>query len=62
MNKTHPNTGEDLAQVSRIEPPSRDDPSPSTKTDPASLPVARALEEREGLTRGTNAPSDATVK
>ena len=28
------------------------DPSPSTKTDPVSLPGARALEEREGLTRG----------
>ena len=61
-NKTRPNTGEDPAQVSRIEPPSRDDPSPSTKTGPVSLPVVRALEEREGLTRGTNAPSDATVK
>ena len=55
-NKTRPNTGEDPEQVSRIEPPSKDDPSPSTKTDPVSLPVAKAPEEREGLTRGTNAP------
>ena len=48
--------------VSRIKPPSIDDPSPSTKTGSVSLPVARALEVREDLTRGTNAPSDATVK
>ena len=55
-NKMRPNTGEDPEQVSRIEPPSKDDPSPSTKTGPVSLPVAKAPEEREGLTRGTNAP------
>ena len=61
-NKTRPNTGEDPEQVSRIKPPSTDDPSPSTKTGPISLPVARALEVREGLTRGTNAPSDATAR
>ena len=47
--------------MSRIKPLSEDDPSPSTKTGPVSLPVARAPEEREVLTRGTNAPSDATA-
>ena len=62
LNKTRPNTGEDPAQVSRIEPPSRDDPTPSTKTDPVSLPLAKVPEEREGLTRGTNASSDATAR
>ena len=61
-NKTRPNTGEDPEQVSRIEPLSTDGPSPSTTTGPVSLAVANAPEEREGLTRGTNAPSDATVK
>ena len=61
LNKTRPNTGEDPEQVSRIEPPSTDDSSPSTKTGPVSLPVAKAPEESEGLTRGTNAPSDATA-
>ena len=47
-------------QVSRIEPPSTDGPSPDTKTGPVSLPVAWTPEEREGLTWGTSAPSDAT--
>ena len=61
-SNTRPNTGEDPAQVSRIEPPSRDGPSPSTKTGPVSLPVAKPPEEREGLTRGTNASSDATAR
>ena len=51
-NKTRPNTGEDPEQVSRIEPPSTDGPSPSTKTGPVSLPVAKAPEERKSLTRG----------
>ena len=46
-NKTRPNTGEDPKQVSRIEPPSKDDSSPSTKTDPVSLPGAMAPEGRE---------------
>ena len=32
------------------------------ETDPVSLPVARALEVREGPTRETNAPSDATAR
>ena len=61
-NKTRPNTDKDPEQVSRIEPPSTDDPSPSTKTCPVSLPVARALEVGEGLTRGTNAPSNVIAR
>ena len=43
-------------------PESNPSQSPSTKTGPVSLPVAKAPEEREGLTQGTSAPSDATVK
>ena len=60
QKKTRPNTGEDPEQASQIETPSTDGPSPSTKTGSVSLPVAKTPEEREGLTRGTNAPSDAT--
>ena len=59
-NKMRPNTGEDPEQVSRIEPPSKDGPSPSTKIGPVSLPEAKTLEEREGLTWGTSEPSNAT--
>ena len=50
--KTRPNTGEDPAQVSRIEPPSTGDPSPSTKTGPVSLPPAEPPEAREGSDSG----------
>ena len=60
--KTRPNTGEDPAQVTRIEPPLTDGHSPSTKTDPVSLPPAKPPEASEGLTQGTSAPSVATAK
>ena len=51
-----PRTRRVRIQVFRIETLSKDGPSPPTKTDPVLLPEARAPEEREVPSWGTNAP------
>ena len=62
LNKTRLKTGADPEQVFRIEVPATDGLSPSTKTGPDPLPVAKALEERKGMSRRIKAPPDATAE
>ena len=57
-----PNTGADPEQVSQIEPPLEDGPTPSTKTDPLTPPGTEVPGGRADRSRETNAPSNATAE